>query len=269
MGVDERLTRAGGHAVGGFLASATAAWSKTLGRSLSGVYVHGSLATGAFNPRTSDIDVVVATRAPTDAATNRHLQDLQLQMLGWGDERWAERLDVVYAPAKALTIREVPAIAVLELHPDEGFKIEQLGPEFLIQKYLLRTYGITLFGRDITKLVPRVTTGELRGAQIGTLRGWWLPQLEFPGRFLDRAYQAYAVLTMCRALCLLALGKVVTKPDAAAWALRGAYLEPWRALIRSAVAYPGGRQTDQRAATIDFIRFTLEEAGIGHEAPSS
>jgi predicted nucleotidyltransferase len=269
MGVDDRLTRAGGPAVSGFLASATAAWSKTLGRGLSGVYVHGSLATGAFNPRTSDIDVVVATRVPTDAAVNRQLRDLQLQMLGWGDERWAERLEVIYAPAKALTTREVPTVAVLELHPDDGFKIEPLGPEFLIQKYLLRTYGITLRGRDITKLVPPVTTGELRAAQIGTLREAWLPQLEFPGRFLDRDYQAYAVLTMCRALCLLALGTVVTKPEAAAWAVRGAYLEPWRALIRSAVAYPGGRQTDQRPATIEFIRFTLEEAGISHEAPSS
>jgi len=269
MGIDDRLTRAGGPAVSGFLVSATAAWSKTLGHSLSGVYIHGSLATDAFNPRTSDIDVVVATRVLTDAATNRQLRDLQLQMLGWGDERWAERLEVVYAPARALTTREVPAVSVLELHPDEGFKVAPLGPEFLIQRYLLRTSGITLFGRDVTKLVPQITTGELRAAQIGALREWWLPQLEFPGRFLDRAYQAYAVLTMCRALCLLTLGKVVTKPDAAAWALRGAYLEPWRSLIRSAVAYPGGRQTDQRGATIDFIRFALEEAGIGHEAPSS
>jgi hypothetical protein len=269
MGIEERLTRAGGPAVSGFLASATAAWSTTLGHNLSGIYVHGSLATGAFNPRTSDIDVVVATRVLTNAVTNQQLGDLQLQMLGWGDERWAERLEVVYAPAKALTTRDVPNISVLELHPDEGFKVAPLGPEFLIQKHLLRTYGITLFGRDVTKLVPEITTGELRAAQIDTLRQWWVPQLEFPGRFLNRAYQAYAVLTMCRALCLLTLGRVVTKPDAAAWALRGAYLEPWRSLIRSAVAYPGGRQTDQRGATIDFIRFALEEAGVGHDAPSS
>jgi predicted nucleotidyltransferase len=262
--IDERLVRAGGPAVGAFLVSASAAWSSTLNRNLTGVYVHGSLATGAFNPRTSDIDVIVATRALTDAAANDRLRELHLAMLGWGDEHWPERLEVAFVPAKALTTSDVPAVAVLELHPDEGFKIEPLGPEFMIQKHLLRTYGITLFGRDVRKIVPPVTTGELRAAQIGTLRASWLPQLEFPGRLLDRGYQAYAVLTMCRALCLLAIGRVVTKPEAAAWALRGPYLEPWRSLIRSALAYPGGRQPDQRAATLDFMGFTLEEAGIGH-----
>lgn len=269
MDFHERLVRAGGPAVGAFLASASAAWSSTLSRDLAGVYVHGSLATGAFNPRTSDIDVVVATRAPTDAATNERLRELHLAMLGSGGERWPERLEAVFVPVKALTARDVPDVSVLELHPDEGFSVEKLGPEFMIQKHLLRTYGITLFGRDVRKIVRPVTTGELRGAQIGILRATWLPQLEFPGRLLDRAYQAYAVLSMCRALCLLAIGRVVTKPEAAAWALHGPYLEPWRSLIRSALAYPGGRQPDQRHATLDFIGFTLDEAGIGHSAPSS
>lgn len=264
MPINERVTRAGGPGVGAFLASASAAWSRTLGRNLVGIYVHGSLATGAFNPRTSDIDVIIATRVLTDAPTNERLRELHLHMLGWAGERWAERLEVVFVPAKALTAREVPDVIVLELHPDEGFNLEPLRPEFVIQKHLLRTYGITLFGRDATRIVPPITTGELRAAQIGTLRASWLPQLEFPGRLLDRAYQAYAVLSMCRALCLLALGTVVTKPEAAAWAMRGPYLEHWRPLVRSAVAYPGGRQPDQRAATLDFIGFTLEEAGIGH-----
>jgi hypothetical protein len=69
---------------------------------------------------------------------------------------------------------------------------------------------------------------------------------------------------MSRTLCLLATGDVVTKPEAAAWALRAAFLEPWHPLIVSALAYPGGRQPDQRAATVDFVRFTLDDAGIGH-----
>jgi predicted nucleotidyltransferase len=269
MDLDERVISAGGAAVGAFLASASAAWSSTLGRDLAGVYVHGSLATGAFNPRTSDLDVVVATRAPTSAATNERLRELHLVMLGTGGERWPERLDAAFVPIKALTARDVPDLAVLELHPDEGFSVERLGPEFMIQKHLLRIYGITLLGRDVRKIVRPVTTGELREAQIGILRATWLPQLEFPGRLLDRGYQAYAVLSMCRALCLLAIGRVVTKPEAAAWALRGPYLEPFRTLIRSALAYPGGRRPDQRHATLDFIRVTLDEAGIGHTAPSS
>jgi hypothetical protein len=189
-------------------------------------------------------------------------------MLGWGDDHWADRLDVAFVPAKALATEGVPGIAVLELHPDEGFKVQALGSDFLIHKRILREHGITLLGSKASKVTRPITAGELREAQIGALREGWLPQLEFPGQLLKRVYQAYAVVTMCRALCLFAAGEVVTKPEASAWALRGPYLEPWHPLIRSAIAYPGGLQPAQRGATLDFLRFTLEEPRIDHE-PSS
>jgi hypothetical protein len=264
MEINERVVKTGGLGIATFLATATAAWRSALGRNLAGVYVYGSLSTGAFNQRTSDIDVLVTTRLPTDSAAHERIAELYRAMLGWSDDHLAGRLEAVFIPVKALAGSGIPDLAVLELHPDEGFKIEPLGPDFVIQKHLLRTHGITLTGRDIAKIVAPVTNSELREAAIGNLRVWWLPQLEFPGRFLTRPYQAYAVLTMCRALCLQATGEVVTKPEAAAWALRAAFLEPWHALIVSALAYPGGQQPDQRASTIEFVRFTIDDAGIGH-----
>ena len=269
MDTDARIIRAGGASLASFLALTVSSWRSALGRNLAGVYVWGSLSTGAYNPRTSDIDLLATTRTLTDAPANARLLEVHQAMQGWGDHRWAESLEAAFVPAKALAMPAIPLVAVLQLHPDEGFKLEPLGPDFMIEKRILRQHGITLFGPRIARIVAPVTNGELREAQIGTLRDWWQPQLEFPGQFLKRAYQAYAVLTMCRALCLLATGEVVTKPEAAAWALHGPYLEAWRPLIRSAIAYPGGAQPDQRPATLDFIRFTLEEAGIGHEASSS
>ncbi len=269
MDIDPRIIRAGGPALGSFLSLAVASWRSALGRNLAGVYVHGSLSTGAFNPRTSDVDVLLTTRVLTDGPANERLHEVHTAMHGRGHERWAERLEAMFIPAKALTAPGIPNIAVLELHQDEGFKVQALGPELIIQKRTLREHGITLFGPKITKVVAPVTAGEVRDAVISTLRGWWLPQLEYPGQFLKRGYQAYAVVTMCRALCLLATGELVTKPEAASWALRGPYLEVWHPLIELAGAYPGGRQLDQRLPTLDFIRFTLEEAGISHSAPSS
>ncbi len=110
---------------------------------------------------------------------------------------------------------------------------------------------------------------ELRDAQLGTLRVRWAPQLEFPGRLLARPYQAYAVVTMCRALYVLARGAVIPKPEAATWVLRSPGFADWHSLVRSAIAYPGGGPEDERGATLAFIRFTLDGAGIVHDAPSS
>lgn len=269
MDIDPRIIRAGGPGLGSFLSMAVSSWRSALGRNLAGVYVHGSVSTGAFNMRTSDIDVLVTTRVLTDAPANERLHEVHRAMHGWGGDRWADRLEAMFIPAKALAMPGIPRIAVLELHQDDGFKVQALGPDLLIQRWVLRRHGITLFGPKISKIVAPVTGGELRDAIIGTLRTWWLPQLEYPGQFLKRGYQAYAVITMCRALGLLATGELMTKPEAASWALRGPYLEVWHPLIESAGAYPGGRQLDQRLATLDFIRFALEEAGISHSAPSS
>jgi hypothetical protein len=269
MDVDPRIIRAGGPGLSSFLSLAVSSWRSALGRNLAGVYVQGSISTGAFNSRTSDIDVVATTRTLTDGAANERLHEVHRAMHGSGDDGWADRLEVSFVPAKALRAPAVPELAVLELHPDEGFKVERLGADFMIQKRMLREHGITLFGPKIARIVAPVTAGELREAVFGNLRDWWRPQLEFPGQFLKRAYQAYAVLTMCRALCLLATGDLVTKPEAAAWALRGPYLDVWHPLIESAIAYPGGAQPDERRATLDFIRFTLDEAGVGHGTPSS
>jgi len=264
MDIDARIIRGGGPGLGSFLSVAVSSWRSALGRNLAGVYVHGSLSTGAFNPRTSDVDVLVTTRTLTDGPANERLREVHRAMHGSGDDRWADRLEAMFVPAKALATPGIPRIAVLELHQDEGFKVQALGPDFLIQRRLLREHGITLFGPRISKIVAPVSGGELRDAVIGNLRVWWLPQLEFPGQFLKRSYQAYAVVTMCRSLCLLATGELVTKPEGALWALRGPYLDVWHPLIESAIAYPGGQQPDQRLATLDFIRFTLDEAGIGH-----
>jgi Domain of unknown function (DUF4111) len=269
MDIDGRIISAGGPGLVSFLNLAVSSWRSALGRNLAGVYVHGSLSTGAFNPRTSDIDVVATTRVLTDAQANERLREVHRAMHGWGDDRWAERLEVSFVPTKALALSGVPPVAVLELHPDEGFKLQPLGPDLVIQKRMLREHGITLFGPRISKIVPPVSGGELRDAVLGNLREWWLPQLEYPGQFLKRGYQAYAVVTMCRALCLLTTGELVTKPEGAAWALSGLYLELWHPLIETAIAYPGGAQADERLPTLDFIRFTLEEAGIGHSASSS
>ncbi len=41
-----------------------------LGGNLVGIYLHGSLAMGGFNPRTSDIDFLIVLKAPLKPETH-------------------------------------------------------------------------------------------------------------------------------------------------------------------------------------------------------
>jgi len=269
MAVDARVTLAGGPSLSAFLEAFVESMRAALGHQLAGVYLHGSLATGSFNPRSSDIDLLVTTHHRTDGATNEVLHAAYQCLLGRDVERWAELVDAAFVPVAWLRRSVVPLEDVALLHPGEGFAVGPLEPEFVIQKYMVRRYGVRLAGPPPRRITAPVSVGELREAQLATLRARWAPQLEFPGRLLVRTYQTYAVVTMCRALYVLARGAVVPKPEAATWVLRDPRLAAWHSLVHSAVAYPGGGPEDQRGATLAFIRFTLEEAGIVHNAPSS
>jgi hypothetical protein len=89
------------------------------------------------------------------------------------------------------------------------------------------------------------------------LHEWWAPQLTDHGRLQSREYQAYAALTMCRALYMYQFGAVVSKPAAARWA-QGALDERWSPLIQRALAWPEEPQPDQLVDTLAFIRCSLE-----------
>jgi hypothetical protein len=101
---------------------------------------------------------------------------------------------------------------------------------------------------------------------LATLREWWSQQLHHPVRLHSREYQAYAILTMCRALYTLQYGIVVSKPVAARWA-QEALGEQWAALIERASAWRHDAQSDNMNETLDFIRYTLER-GQQFEMPT-
>jgi hypothetical protein len=66
---------------------------------------------------------------------------------------------------------------------------------------------------------------------------------------------------MCRSLYVLEHGRVVSKPDAARWAMHTVG-EPWRALISAAAAWRPGMGFNRLEETLAFICFTLSSCGL-------
>ncbi len=95
---------------------------------------------------------------------------------------------------------------------------------------------------------------------MGFLREWWAPMLHNPDpRLHGSEYQAYAVLTLCRALYTLEYGDIVSKSVAARWA-QGTIDKRWKPLIERALAWPDGAQPDHLSETLNFIRYALERS---------
>lgn len=229
-----------------------------LGNHFVGMYLYGSLASGDFDPQSSDIDFVVVT---TDELPNELLPTLAAMhaRIAASGLEWAAKLEGSYIPQQALR-RYDPAHA---RHPsfdlDEGFGVSQHDIDWIIQRHILREHGVVVAGPAPQTLIDPVQLNEVRRAVLGILRGWWSQQLRDPARLHSRAYQAYAVLTMCRALYTLQFGTIFSKPVAARWA-QEALGERWAALIERALTWRHDTlpDKDNMNETLDFIRYTLE-----------
>jgi len=229
-----------------------------LGSQFVGLYLFGSLSSGDFDPQRSDIDFLVATDGELPAEMLPALASMH-QRLAEAHPKWTRRLEGSYIPRRALR-RYNPAQA---RHPslriDGSFDVDHHGPDWVIQRHEIRRHAIALSGPEPSTLIDPVAPNELRAAAQATLREWWAPMLEDPARLRQREYQAYAVLTMCRALYTLQHSTVVSKGLAAAWAQEFLGQE-WAELIEEALAWPRGPQPDRSERTLALIRHTLRLA---------
>ncbi len=213
---------------------------------------------GDFDPQHSDIDFVVVTTGELPQEMVQALEAMHARLTTSGLPG-VEKLEGAYVPRDILCRHDLG-------HPpcpcvNEGrFYQAPLGSDWVIQRHVLREQGRVVAGPAPSTLIDPVSPGAVQDAVRGFLREWWAPMLQNPDPRLHGAvYQAYAVLTMCRALYTLRTGNIVSKSRAAQWAQRT--LDPrWSTLIEWAK-----RRGDAPPQPIDqilaFIRYTLKESG--------
>lgn len=222
-----------------------------------GLYLYGSLATGDFDPHRSDIDFVVVTASELANDMVSALEAMHARMMASGS-KWARKLEGTYIPQRALR-RYDPNAAPCPCVNEGKFYVARHESDWIIQRYILREHGVTVVGPALHPLIDPVQPEDLRRAVRGFLREWWSPMLHDPARLRSSEYQAYAVLTMCRALYTLQHGDVVSKPVAARWAQQA--LGGWQAaLIEWALAWQPEASLDKFSETLDLIRYTLERS---------
>ena len=137
------------------------------------------------------------------------------------------------------------------------------GLNWVLERWTVREHGITLLGPDPLTLIDPISSEELRAAVRKRLSDWvdYANDPDDPGWLGPRGGMAYAVETMCRALCSLATGELPSKQRAVEWALE-MLPEPWR----SAVARSQVWRTDNRVdpdIVPEVRRFVLWAASTG------
>ena len=236
--------------------------AEALGDQLVGLYLHGSLALGNFHPPASDIDFHAATAGVLDTHAVERLAALHTACKAEGG--WPARLEGVYFPVAALRRPDLSGDPVPTVGVDWDLRPGRPGPTWVLDRWVTREHGVVVTGPNPGDLIDPITPADLRAAVLAALLGDWARQLAEgadTGWLRPRSYQAFAVLTMCRALHVLDQGAVVSKPAAAAWAT-GHLAPPWPAQVERALAWRADEQVDDRhlPETLRFVAFTVEQA---------
>jgi hypothetical protein len=223
-----------------------------LGDRFVGMYLYGSLASGDFNPETSDIDFVVVMTELLPGETVEALQAMYLGLLNSG-LKWAKKLEGAFVPQDVIYRHTLSGPAVPTVNEGKFYE-DPLGSDWIIQRHIIREHSTALAGPPPASLIAPVKPEEIRDSVRAVLAEWWWPMIENP-EFLRRTeYQAFGVLTMCRVLHALRHGTIVSKPVAARWVLE-VVDQQWVPLIQWAIAWTHADDSDHLEDTVHFLRY--------------
>jgi hypothetical protein len=229
-----------------------------LGADLVGLYLYGSLSSGDFDPVSSDIDFLVVTARELSGGTLAALHAMHMRIAASGLP-WATKLEGSYIPRTALRRHDRANARHPSIGVDWDFGIGQHGSDWVIQRHIIREQGVVVWGPPPRTLIDPVKPDELRTAATDTVLDFWAAQEQGPEPewLRPRAYQAFAILTMCRALYTVERGEVASKPVAAAWAC-AALGRRWSPLVERALTWRHDARPDDMTEMINFIHYTVE-----------
>lgn len=231
---------------------------EALGEKLVGLYLYGSLVWGDFDYDISDIDLLAVTALPLDEAEFSRLERLHNDFVA-EYSRWTDRLEIAYLSLKGLQAFRTERSPIAVISPGEPFNLKEAGYDWLINWYVVQERGVTLDGPQFKTLVEPISKEEFIQAVQDQVEDWrdYVVHTRH-----SRPYQAYTILTMCRALYAYRTGQQVSKKQAARWAEKE--LPHWAGQIQNALRWREDYRNnaiDHEAtypAAVNFVNFVAD-----------
>ncbi|MGC2235046.1 MAG: aminoglycoside adenylyltransferase domain-containing protein [Pyrinomonadaceae bacterium] len=184
-----------------------------LGEKLKGLYLYGSLVAGDFDYEISDIDFLAALDTTINEKELSELEKMH-DKLARENPRWNNRIEVAYVSLDALKTFKTKQSKIANTSPGEPLHFLEAGRDWLLNWHFARVCGVTLFGESPEEIIEPVSKDEFienvrrqaaeRAANVEDARH-------------SRPYQAYLIMTLCRALYVVERGEQVSKRRAASW----------------------------------------------------
>jgi len=229
-----------------------------LGPKLVGLYLYGSLVSGGFLPDVSDLDLLAAMAGEVEASDLDPLREMH-DRVARRHPAWENRIEVAYLSLAGLRTFTEHRSPLAIISPGEPLHLIDAGSDWLMNWYLVREGGRTLFGPPPATLIAPIA----KAAFVESIRELARQSGVWTDRLGTRGPLAYAVLTMCRALLLHRRGEHLSKEEAAVWAREE--LPAWADLIDNAVRWradPRQHAVGAEGSVPAALRFLDEVRGL-------
>lgn len=207
---------------------------------LVGIYLHGSLAMGCFNPKSSDVDFLVIVKRKLSVEKKRKIIRAIL-ILYQADRIASKGLEFSVILKKYLDHFIYPTPFELHFSNDWRKKYENdqvdyskenkdydLAAHFVIT----RIYGLCLFGEPIASVFSDIPEEYYLNSIVRDSEWGVQNILKGPDKGECRV-PVYAVLNFCRVLAFIDQGRVTSKAEGGQWGLKS-MPKQYRPVIREA-----------------------------------
>jgi predicted nucleotidyltransferase len=204
---------------------------ETLKRNLVAIYLHGSIAMGCFNPRTSDIDLLVVSKETIALGARRAIVNSLLRV-----SSRPVPLEATFVSREQLRRWQYPT--PFEVHFSESWRekyttgldralaypAKPQDTDLAIQIPTVRQRGKCLYGGSAARVLPSVPDSDQTASVVQDF--YW-------ARKRVSKIPAYFVLNSCRIYAFLVTRRIYSKDEGCAWAIRR-FPRKYRAVVRSA-----------------------------------
>ena len=244
--------------------SLISALKNALDDDLVGIYLHGSLALGCFNPDRSDIDILVITKQAMTVEMKRDIAELLLQ-----HSLNPAPVEISFLARAHIAPWQYPTPYDFHYSEDWREKVEKELKHGKWKKWndepktdkdlaahitVTRARGVALHGKSIAEIFPAVPEEDYIDSLVEDFHWARQRMSQHPTNF---------ILNSCRVLAYLLDRQILSKDEAGQWALN-LVAEEFRETVNHALeAYRGNRRDEDFAkhAMMEFAGHMAERIG--------
>lgn len=216
-----------------------------LGAELTGIYLHGSMAMGCFNPDKSDIDIIAVAE---DEISDTQKMALMENIIRINEQAPPKGIEISFVKRKYCNPFAYPTPFELHFSPmhlqwfqdnaqDYIEKMKGEDKDLAAHFTIIRNYGIVLWGEKIENVFAPVPKENYVDSIFLDIKNAKDDILEQP---------IYIILNLCRVYAYVKDGLCLSKKDGGKWGMKHLPFEERAVAAEAAACYVSNRKMDIR-----------------------